>query len=52
MDSVDSGCALGKMETRQNSKPGVESNKSELAIWEIEVPKVTSQAPGVGVSMH
>ncbi|XP_006276526.2 A-kinase anchor protein 1, mitochondrial [Alligator mississippiensis] len=39
MDSVDSGCALGKMETRQNSKPGVESNKSELAIWEIEVPK-------------
>ncbi|XP_025066312.1 A-kinase anchor protein 1, mitochondrial isoform X2 [Alligator sinensis] len=39
MDSVDSGCALGKTETRQNSKPGVESNKSELAIWEIEVPK-------------
>uniref|UniRef100_A0A7M4EUZ3 A-kinase anchoring protein 1 n=1 Tax=Crocodylus porosus TaxID=8502 RepID=A0A7M4EUZ3_CROPO len=39
MDSVDSGCALGKTETRQNSKPGVDSNKSELTIWEIEVPK-------------
>ncbi|KAH1178756.1 A-kinase anchor protein 1, mitochondrial [Mauremys mutica] len=39
MDSVDSGCALGKTESCQNSKPGVESNKSELTIWEIEVPK-------------
>nr|XP_013815331.1 PREDICTED: A-kinase anchor protein 1, mitochondrial [Apteryx mantelli mantelli] len=39
MDSVDSGCALGKTETRQNSKPGGESSKSELTIWEIEVPK-------------
>uniref|UniRef100_A0A8C8VGL8 A-kinase anchoring protein 1 n=1 Tax=Pelusios castaneus TaxID=367368 RepID=A0A8C8VGL8_9SAUR len=39
MDSVDSGCALGKTENCQNSKPGVESNKSELTIWEIEVPK-------------
>ncbi|XP_031447307.1 A-kinase anchor protein 1, mitochondrial [Phasianus colchicus] len=39
MDSVDSGCALGKTETRQNSKPGGESSKSDLTIWEIEVPK-------------
>ncbi|NWX85547.1 AKAP1 protein, partial [Nothoprocta pentlandii] len=39
MDSVDSGCALGKMEMRQNSKPGGEASKSELTIWEIEVPK-------------
>ncbi|XP_025962843.2 A-kinase anchor protein 1, mitochondrial [Dromaius novaehollandiae] len=39
MDSVDSGCALGQTETRQNSKPGGESSKSELTIWEIEVPK-------------
>ncbi|KAM8797189.1 A-kinase anchor protein 1, mitochondrial [Eudromia elegans] len=39
MDSVDSGCALGKTETPQNSKPGGESSKSELTIWEIEVPK-------------
>ncbi|NXD14776.1 AKAP1 protein, partial [Nothocercus nigrocapillus] len=39
MDSVDSGCALGKTEARQNSKPGGESSKSELTIWEIEVPK-------------
>ncbi|NXL89068.1 AKAP1 protein, partial [Alectura lathami] len=39
MDSVDSGCALGKPETRQNSKPGGESSKSDLTVWEIEVPK-------------
>uniref|UniRef100_A0A8C3D1J9 A-kinase anchoring protein 1 n=1 Tax=Cairina moschata TaxID=8855 RepID=A0A8C3D1J9_CAIMO len=39
MDSVDSGCALGKTATRQNSKPGGESSKSDLTIWEIEVPK-------------
>ncbi|XP_021271308.1 A-kinase anchor protein 1, mitochondrial [Numida meleagris] len=39
MDSVDSGCALGKTETHQNSKPGGESSKSDLTIWEIEVPK-------------
>ncbi|XP_067394150.1 A-kinase anchor protein 1, mitochondrial [Emydura macquarii macquarii] len=39
MDSVDSGCALGKTENCHNSKPGAESNKSELTIWEIEVPK-------------
>ncbi|NXK54695.1 AKAP1 protein, partial [Chauna torquata] len=39
MDSVDSGCALGKTGTRQNSKPGGESSKSDLTIWEIEVPK-------------
>ncbi|XP_065588151.1 A-kinase anchor protein 1, mitochondrial [Cyrtonyx montezumae] len=39
MDSVDSGCALGKTETRQNSKPGGESSKSDLTVWEIEVPK-------------
>lgn len=45
MDSVDSGCALGKTETHQNSKPGGESSKSDLTIWEIEVPKVTSHQP-------
>ncbi|XP_075760943.1 A-kinase anchor protein 1, mitochondrial [Pelodiscus sinensis] len=39
MDSVDSGCALGKTESCLNSKPGGESHKSELTIWEIEVPK-------------
>ncbi|NWJ09594.1 AKAP1 protein, partial [Crypturellus undulatus] len=39
MDSVDSGCALGKTEAHQNSKPGGESSKSGLTIWEIEVPK-------------
>lgn len=45
MDSVDSGCALGKTATRQNSKPGGESSKSDLTIWEIEVPKVTRHQP-------
>ncbi|XP_074869698.1 A-kinase anchor protein 1, mitochondrial [Carettochelys insculpta] len=39
MDSVDSGCALGKTESCPNSEPGLESHKSELTIWEIEVPK-------------
>lgn len=35
MDSVDSGCALGKTEQVQN----IEVKKAELVIWEIEVPK-------------
>ncbi|NXG93941.1 AKAP1 protein, partial [Stercorarius parasiticus] len=39
MDFVDSGCALRKTVTRQNSKLGGESSKSDFIIWEIEVPK-------------
>ncbi|XP_029467768.1 A-kinase anchor protein 1, mitochondrial [Rhinatrema bivittatum] len=39
MDSVDSGCAPGKIKNIQNDKQGTECKKSELIIWEIEVPK-------------
>ncbi|XP_030078094.1 A-kinase anchor protein 1, mitochondrial isoform X2 [Microcaecilia unicolor] len=39
MDSVDSGCAPGKTKNIQNDKQGTECKKSELVIWEIEVPK-------------
>ncbi|XP_069827217.1 A-kinase anchor protein 1, mitochondrial [Dendropsophus ebraccatus] len=39
MDSVDSGCALGKTEEVQNVKQKIEVKKAELVIWEIEVPK-------------
>ncbi|NXQ81582.1 AKAP1 protein, partial [Nyctibius grandis] len=39
MDFVDSGCAMGKAVTRQNSKLGGEASKSDSIIWEIEVPK-------------
>uniref|UniRef100_A0A8D0FBW9 A-kinase anchoring protein 1 n=1 Tax=Strix occidentalis caurina TaxID=311401 RepID=A0A8D0FBW9_STROC len=39
MDFVDSGCAMRKTVTRQNSKLGEESSKSDFIIWEIEVPK-------------
>lgn len=40
MDSVDSGCPLGKTtESHHEPKPGLESKKSNLTIWEIEVPQ-------------
>ncbi|KAM4048096.1 A-kinase anchor protein 1, mitochondrial isoform 1-T2 [Anomaloglossus baeobatrachus] len=39
MDSVDSGCALGKPEDVQNVKQKVDLKKAELIIWEVEVPK-------------
>ncbi|XP_073445820.1 A-kinase anchor protein 1, mitochondrial isoform X2 [Dendrobates tinctorius] len=39
MDSVDSGCALGKPEQVQNVKQKVDVKKAELVIWEVEVPK-------------
>ncbi|KFV99160.1 hypothetical protein N327_12327, partial [Fulmarus glacialis] len=39
MDFVDGGCAMRKTVTRQNSKLGGESSKSDYIIWEIEVPK-------------
>ncbi|KFP67294.1 hypothetical protein N322_00479, partial [Cariama cristata] len=39
VDFVDSGCAMRKTVTRQNSKLGGESSKSDYVIWEIEVPK-------------
>ncbi|KFV89792.1 hypothetical protein N327_12328, partial [Fulmarus glacialis] len=39
VDFVDSGCAMRKTVTRQNSKLGGESSKSDYIIWEIEVPK-------------
>ncbi|XP_050765001.1 A-kinase anchor protein 1, mitochondrial [Gymnogyps californianus] len=39
MDFVDSGCAMRKTVSRQNSKLGGESSKSDFVIWEIEVPK-------------
>ncbi|KAM6192474.1 A-kinase anchor protein 1, mitochondrial [Sarcoramphus papa] len=39
MDFVDSGCAMRKTVSRQNSKLGGESSKSDFIIWEIEVPK-------------
>lgn len=45
MDFVDSGCAMRKTVTRQNSKLRGESSKSDYVIWEIEVPKVTSRWP-------
>nr|XP_009481673.1 PREDICTED: A-kinase anchor protein 1, mitochondrial [Pelecanus crispus] len=38
-DFVDSGCAMRKTVTRQNSKLEGESTKSNFVIWEIEVPK-------------
>ena len=37
MDSVDSGCAVRK--NGSCLKSGADSNKTELVIWEIEVPK-------------
>ncbi|KFP09070.1 hypothetical protein Z169_01232, partial [Egretta garzetta] len=39
MGFVDSGCAMRKTVTRQNSQLGGESSKSDFVIWEIEVPK-------------
>ncbi|NXU47157.1 AKAP1 protein, partial [Turnix velox] len=39
MEFVDSGCALRKTVTRQNSKLGGEPSKPDFIIWEIEVPK-------------
>ncbi|XP_061460992.1 A-kinase anchor protein 1, mitochondrial [Rhineura floridana] len=39
MDSVDIGCALRNKDSSPNSKMGGDSNKTELVIWEIEVPK-------------
>ncbi|XP_065503138.1 A-kinase anchor protein 1, mitochondrial [Caloenas nicobarica] len=39
MDFVDSGCAMRKTVTHQNSKLRGESSKSDYVIWEIEVPK-------------
>nr|XP_033777463.1 A-kinase anchor protein 1, mitochondrial [Geotrypetes seraphini]XP_033777464.1 A-kinase anchor protein 1, mitochondrial [Geotrypetes seraphini]XP_033777465.1 A-kinase anchor protein 1, mitochondrial [Geotrypetes seraphini] len=39
MDSVDSGCAPGKTKNIQIDRQGTECKKSELVIWEIEVPK-------------
>ncbi|KAM6118650.1 A-kinase anchor protein 1, mitochondrial [Phoenicopterus ruber ruber] len=39
LDFVDSGCAMRKTVTRQNSKLGGESSKSDIIVWEIEVPK-------------
>lgn len=42
---VDSGCAMRKTVSRQNSKLRGESSKSDRVIWEIEVPKVSSRWP-------
>uniref|UniRef100_H3BBA0 A-kinase anchoring protein 1 n=1 Tax=Latimeria chalumnae TaxID=7897 RepID=H3BBA0_LATCH len=39
MDSVDSGCALGGAESHQNAGLLSQSDKTELTVWEIEVPK-------------
>ncbi|NXK08295.1 AKAP1 protein, partial [Herpetotheres cachinnans] len=39
VDFVDSGCAMRKTMTCQNSKLGRESSKSDFVVWEIEVPK-------------
>ncbi|XP_068124578.1 A-kinase anchor protein 1, mitochondrial [Hyperolius riggenbachi] len=39
MDSVDSGCALGNGEPFQNVKQKTDPKKSDLIIWEFEVPK-------------
>ncbi|XP_039612605.1 A kinase (PRKA) anchor protein 1b [Polypterus senegalus] len=39
MDSVDSGCTLGAGENNQSKNPSSSLPKSELSIWEIEVPK-------------
>ncbi|XP_064323606.1 A-kinase anchor protein 1, mitochondrial isoform X1 [Phalacrocorax carbo] len=36
---VDSGCAMRKTVSRQNSKLGGHARKSDYVIWEIEVPK-------------
>lgn len=46
MDSVDIGCALRNKDSCQNSKTGADSNKTELVIWEIEVPKVMPHISG------
>ncbi|XP_007420435.1 A-kinase anchor protein 1, mitochondrial [Python bivittatus] len=39
MDSVDSGCALRKNDSCPSAKMGTDSNKAELVIWEVEIPK-------------
>ncbi|NWR59320.1 AKAP1 protein, partial [Bucorvus abyssinicus] len=39
VDFVDSGCAMRKIVTGQNSKLGEEPIKADFVIWEIEVPK-------------
>ncbi|NWH49065.1 AKAP1 protein, partial [Fregata magnificens] len=39
MDFVDSGCAMRKTVTHQNSKLGGDFRKSDYIVWEIEVPK-------------
>nr|XP_060613044.1 A-kinase anchor protein 1, mitochondrial [Anolis sagrei ordinatus] len=39
MDSMDSECALRKNGSCQNSKTGSDPLKTELVIWEIEIPK-------------
>ncbi|XP_058020216.1 A-kinase anchor protein 1, mitochondrial [Ahaetulla prasina] len=39
MDSVDSGCALRKNDSCLSAKMGTDCNKTELVIWEIEIPK-------------
>ncbi|XP_041097279.1 A kinase (PRKA) anchor protein 1b [Polyodon spathula] len=39
MDSVDSGCTLGGETPRTSSQQSLQLLKSELTIWEIEVPK-------------
>ncbi|NXX93768.1 AKAP1 protein, partial [Centropus bengalensis] len=38
-DFVDSGCAMRKTMTHQNSKLRGQSSKSDIIVWEIEVPK-------------
>ena len=38
MDSVDSGCTMGAVESQSNHAA---SSSSDLIIWEIEVPKVS-----------
>uniref|UniRef100_W5MB79 A kinase (PRKA) anchor protein 1b n=1 Tax=Lepisosteus oculatus TaxID=7918 RepID=W5MB79_LEPOC len=39
MDSVDSGCTLGAGEAKRGTGQPPHPQKSELTIWEIEVPK-------------
>ena len=49
MDSVDSGCTMGAMDSQSNTN-NMGSN-TEHIIWEIEVPKVSEDASRLRTSL-
>lgn len=54
MDFVNSGCAMKKTVSQQNTKIGREASKCDHVIWEIEVPKVSNcwPAPASCPALH